>query len=255
MQNPLIKKMASGQVVLGLGLNFPVAGIVELIGAGWDWLWIDGQHGQHDYRTMLSCTRAADLQGLAPVVRVPGHEYGTIGLAMDMRPAGIMVPMVDDVDQARQVVEAVRFPPLGKRSYGGRRVYDVDGFAYYKTANEDVLLVAQIETPEAVQNAEAIAAVEGVDVLFFGGDAMKMRMGIPMNTPVTESDELAGALERTAKAACNADKIPGCVAATAETLALSVDYGYQFIAGASDVGFLRTASPAKLEELRGALRQ
>ena len=154
MQN----RLRVGEVALGLSLNYPAPGIIECMGAGWDWLWIDGQHGQMDYQSMLQCVRTADACGLAPIPRVSRHEPGTIGPVMDMKPAGILVPMVDTVAQARNIVEAVYFPPLGKRSFGGRRVTDVGGRNYYQTANEDTLLVVQIETPEGAANAEAIAA-------------------------------------------------------------------------------------------------
>ena len=121
----LLERMNDGEIALGFGLGLPAAAIIEHACGGWDWLWIDGQHGQHDYRSMLECVRAADACDIAPIVRVPGHDYGTIGRVLDMRPAGIMVPMIDTAEDARAVVDAVRFPPLGKRSYGGRRSIDV----------------------------------------------------------------------------------------------------------------------------------
>ena len=69
-------KLKAGRVAIGFNLQFPVAGIIESIGDDWDWIWIDGQHGQHDYRSILECVRVADSRRIAPVVRVPGHEPG-----------------------------------------------------------------------------------------------------------------------------------------------------------------------------------
>lgn len=247
------QKLKSGQVVLGVSVNYPAPGMIEILGAGWDWVWIDGQHGQLDYRTILECVRVADGVGIAPVVRVPGHEYGIIGPMIDMRPSGIMVPMVDTAEQARRVVEAARFPPLGKRSYGGRRIRDLEGAEYFRTANTDMLILAQIETPEAVANAEAIAATPGIDALFFGADDLKVRLDLPPTLAVTESDQLMKAMERTGRAAKNAGKLSGCVAANSPTLSLAISQGYQIIAGGGDVLFLREAAPKKLKELRDAI--
>jgi 2-keto-3-deoxy-L-rhamnonate aldolase RhmA len=246
-------KLQNDQVALGLAITLPAPGIIDAIGAGWDWVWTDAQHGQMSYETMLHLIRAADLRGLASIPRVPGHAYDTIGPVMDMRPAGIMVPMVDTPAQARQVVDAARFPPLGKRSFGGRRMIDLEGRDYFRSANQDTLLLAQIETPEAVGNASAIAAIEGVDVLFFGADDVKVRLGIPINTPAADSPEVVRAMERTARAARDAGKSAGCVATNSATLALAVSLGYRLIAGGQDVLFLREGSNAKLQELHHTL--
>ena len=254
MNASLIDKLKAGRVAIGVGLQFPVAGIIECVGDGWDWIWIDSQHGQHDYRSILECVRVADSCGIASVVRVSGHDAGGIGRVMDMRPTGIIVPMVNNAQEARVVVDASRFPPLGKRSYGGRRVIDLGSREYYATANEDTLLVAQIETKEAVDNAEEIAAVDGVDVLFVGPDDMKVRMGIPINTPITESDELAKALQQVICSAKNSGKAGGCVAATPASIKMTSSLGYTLIVGGADVGFLREGASAKVTALRSALQ-
>jgi len=249
----LKERLTNGEVALGFALVLPAAAIIEHAGKDWDWIWIDSQHGQHDYRSMLECVRVADACGVAPIVRVPGHDPGAIGRVLDMRPTGIMVPMVDSPDDAHRIVEAVRFPPLGKRSYGGRRAIDMEGREYFQTADDNMLLLTQIETREAVENAEAIAATEGVDVLFFGPDDMKVRLGIPINTPATESDVLARAMADTAAAAKNAGKCTGCIAATPDSLVMATSLGYRLIVGGGDVPFLRATSPARLAELRAAL--
>ena len=247
------QKLKSGQVVLGVSITYPAPGMLEIFGAGWDWTWIDGQHGQLDYRTILECVRVSDAMGLAPVVRVPGHEYGIIGPMIDLRPSGIMVPMVDTAEQARQVVKAARFPPLGKRSYGGRRIRDLEGVDYFRTANTEMLVLAQIETPEAVAHAEAIAATPGVDALFLGADDLKIRLGLPGTLSVTDSDALIRAMEQTSRAAKNTGKFAGCVALNVPTLSLAISQGYRIIAGGGDVPFFREVAGKKLKEFRDAV--
>ena len=254
MSEMFAERLRNGEVVLGFGLMYPSAGAIEGMRAGWDWVWIDGQHGQHDYRSILECVWTADIHGLAPIVRVAGISP-EIGRVMDMNPAGIMVPMVNTPEDAREAAAATRFPPIGRRSFGGRRVIDIGGRGYFERESTDVLLLAQIETQEAAANAEAIAATDGVDVLFFGPDDMKVSLGIPINTPVDQSDELADAMERTIKAARNAGKIGGCVAATPASLRLAASLGYQFLVGGGDIVFLRVAANERIAELRAVLQE
>ena len=123
-ENPLGRALRQGPQ-LGLGVMYPAAGIIERIGPDWDWMWIDGQHGELGYGDILAAVRASNLIQRPTVVRVPGHDSGAIGLALDTAADAVMVPMIDDADQARQIVNAAKFPPLGNRSYGARRPIDL----------------------------------------------------------------------------------------------------------------------------------
>ena len=144
-------RLQSGVPQLGLAIMYPAPGVVERIGPDWDWIWIDSQHGELGYSDVLAMVRACDLIGRPSFVRVPGHEFGPIGLALDTGASGLIVPVVDTPEQAQTVVNAAKFPPLGRRSYGGRRPIDRQGRTYSDTANEEVVLVAQIESPEAIE--------------------------------------------------------------------------------------------------------
>ena len=246
--NLLLEKIRAGQVVLGLGYMYPASGMIEGMCRNWDFVWIDGQHGQISYDSALHAVQAADAMGIESVLRVPGHEFGIVGPFADLAPSAIMVPMVNNAHQARNVVSHLRFPPLGIRSFGGRRVIDLDGRDYYR--DRELMVIAQIETLEAVEHAESIINTEGIDMLFFGPDDMKVRMDIQVDTPYTDNKLLREAMAKVAAAARAAGKSCGNVAATAETLRMSVDMGYQLIIGGSDAGFLRTASARTLAELR-----
>ncbi|MFH0963629.1 MAG: aldolase/citrate lyase family protein [Planctomycetota bacterium] len=253
MTASLFDRLKAGDVVLGFNVMFPAAGIIECVGRGWDWVWIDGQHGQHDYRSILECVRVADSLGLAPIVRVPGHDPGTIGRALDMKPAGIMVPMVNTAEDAREIVAAMRFPPLGARSFGGRRVCDLGGREYHRTVDAETALLAQIETPEGIANADEIASVPGVDVLFFGPDDVKVRLGIPIDASLADSSALSEALQAVGRAAADAGKFAGCPAGDRRSFELAVSLGYRLLVGGADVGFLRAAAAAKRKEFQEAL--
>jgi len=119
--NELRASLCSGPQ-LGMCYMYPAPGIIERIGPDWDWVWIDGQHGELGYNDILSAVRACDVIMRPAVVRVSGQSPGDIGKALDTVPAAVMVPMVDNADQARTIVQAAKFPPLGSRSYGGPRV-------------------------------------------------------------------------------------------------------------------------------------
>jgi len=251
--SPFRAALATGKPQLGLSVMYPAPGIIERIGPDWDWIWIDAQHGELSYHDVLGLVCACDLVKRAAMVRVPGHEPGPIGLALDMAPAGVIVPCVDTPEQARAVVDAAKFPPLGKRSYGGRRPIDLLGRKYSDTANEDLLLIVQIESPQAIENAEAIAAVAGVDALFLGPDDIMLRRGYSMTTP--RSRETLGRDMQAVITACRRHgKVGVMVGVGEEMLRLCVSMGFQMIVSGSDVMFLAAGSKQASDEARVILK-
>jgi len=251
MENQLLRKLHQGNRVLGVCNMYPAAGIIEGMCKGWDFVWIDGQHGQHSYDAIANAIRAADLIGVDSLVRVPDDTPGFLGPVADLRPSGIMVPMIETAEQARSIVEAVRFPPVGKRSFGGRRVIDLEGREYFR--NQEILLVLQIETLAALGAIETIAALDGFECLFFGPDDMKLQMGLPVDTAVDQSGELQEAMRRVSRAAEKTGKYCGCTSGTLESLKTAVDLGYQLLIGGSDIGFLRTGAAQTLAQFQSYL--
>ncbi len=244
--------LQSGTPQLGFCIMYPAPGIIERVGPDWDWVWVDGQHGELDYHDMLGIVRACDLVGKPAMVRVPGHAFGPIGLALDMGAAGVIVPVVDTPDQARELVKAAKFPPLGGRSYGGRRPIDLHGRLYSDTANEDTLFICQIESPEAIDNADAIAAVPGVDALFLGPDDVMLRRGYKMNVP-RDRQSLGKDMEAVSNACKKHGKIAVCVGIGADMLKLNLSCGYQMIVSGGDVAFLANTSKQAAAEARQIL--
>ena len=242
--------LATGRPLFGLCHMFPQPGLLERIAGDWDWVWIDGQHGLMGYQDMLAAVRACDLVGVPSIVRVPGHDFGSIGLALDMGASGVLVPVVDTVEEAREVVKAAKFPPLGGRSYGGRRPVDRQGRLYVETANVETLLICQIESPEAVEHADAIAAVPGVDGLFLGPDDLLLRRGCKMDTPRTP-ELLRSDMERVINACKKHGKI-GCMVGTGseEMMRFCLAMGYQMVVGGADVAFLAAGSRHASTEAR-----
>lgn len=240
-------------VQLGLCVMYPSAGVLERIGADWDWVWIDGQHGELGYQDQLALVRACSLVQRPAFVRVPWLEAGHIGLALDMGAQGIIVPCVDTPAEALKAVHAAKFPPLGKRSYGGRRPIDLQGRLYSNTANEDVMLVIQLETPEALENADAIAAIPGVDALFLGPDDILLRRGIAMDVPRTK--ELLRRDMETVITACHKHgKVGVMVGMSPEILELCATLGYGMVVAGGDVGFLAAGSKKAAIDARALLK-
>src|SRR5205814_9558170 len=137
-----------------------------------DWLFIDCEHNSMDPDTAAQIAAASLAVGITPVVRVPGYEHHHASRALDNGAHGIVFPHVDTAEQARRLADFCRFPPVGRRSMGGG--LQQLGFAPMpvgdaaRAANEETLVVVMLESPQAIENCDAIAAVPGVDALLIG---------------------------------------------------------------------------------------
>ncbi|MSU48401.1 MAG: hypothetical protein EXS37_04795 [Opitutus sp.] len=166
------RKLARGETVFGPNLQIPSPELVELFGlAGFDFVMLDGEHGAttpHLPSLILAC----DAAGVTSIVRVPSHDRGWVLPAMELGAGGIQVPMVETEAQARALVHEAKYPPLGGRGLStvprAARYSFTDPQRYRQAANREVLLIVQIETRRGVENAEAIARVPGVDLVFIG---------------------------------------------------------------------------------------
>ncbi|MFA5865437.1 MAG: aldolase/citrate lyase family protein [Phycisphaerae bacterium] len=246
------KEILKSKPQLGLSIMYPAPGVIERIGPDWDWIWIDGQHGQLDYHDILAMVRVCSLIDRPAIVRVPSHESGLIGLTLDMGAQGIMVPVVDTAEQARNIVQAAKFPPLGSRSFGGRRPIDLWGRGYCHTDRGQPLLICQIETEIGLENASAIAEVEGVDLLFFGPDDMALRNGLIMDQP-RPRDYFDSALKKVAQAAHSHQKLTGGVFTNPDAVRQASVLGYRLLVGSGDVGLLAEGSKNQAKALQQAI--
>ena len=247
-ENRLISLLRDGRPLLGLYHGFPAEAILETIGPGWDFVWIDGQHGQFSIDAALRSVRTASTMGLETVLRAPSHDAGWLGVYADTAASALMIPQIDSPQMAMATVEALRFPPHGRRSFGGRRTVDVHGRDYYR--HRQPAVVVQIESREALENVRRIASVDGVDGLFFGADDLKLSLGLPIDAKLCESDELISAQRTIAEAARAAGKWCGQPALAAEDLRTAIELGYQLISCGGDVSFVRAGARETLAESR-----
>ncbi len=245
--------VCAGEVHLGFVLSYPAPGILEMVAEDWDWFFVDGQHGQLDYDMILQCVRTAELVQTPALVRVRDHSFGAIGPLLDTGCAGIIVPMVNTPEQARQVVDNAKFPPLGHRSYAGRRVIDMEGYDYWTSANENSQLIVQIETAQATDNIEAIVGTPGVDGILFGPADFRLSLGLTLDTPLTHPN-VANRLARAAEVTRAAGKIAGISGSfTGESAKMLADMGYNLIACTADARLIGDSSPATAAAIREAL--
>jgi len=185
VRNPARERMSRGELALGIGLHH--ARTVDIAAAmassGLDFLFIDLEHGTMPLDTAVQISLAALTAGVSPIVRVPAGQYALATRALDGGALGITVPHVDTAEEARAVVDHLKYPPLGHRSAAGGMPYF--GFRAVpigqatQTMNAETLVVVMLETPQAIANADAIAAVAGVDVLLIGTNDLMIEMGLP----------------------------------------------------------------------------
>jgi 2-keto-3-deoxy-L-rhamnonate aldolase RhmA len=184
IRNIAREKLEEGQLALGVGIR--MTRTVEIARAmavaGFDWLFLDMEHGVMSLEACAQIATAALDAGIAPIARVPNGEYSIATRALDNGVLGIVVPHVDTAAEAREVVNRLKYPPLGHRSMGGigphyglRTASTGEAAEALNTAN---LTVVMLETPTAIANADEIAAVPGIDVLLMGTNDLCAEMGI-----------------------------------------------------------------------------
>ena len=182
--NRILAKMRAGEKAYGCSLIFPSADIIELLGiAGFDYVFLDGEHGPFSVETIEHMCRVADAMSLTPIARVPNIHSSTILQFLDRGVMGVMGPHISTGEQAQALVEACRFAPPGKRSFGsGRGTHygdPVQRRQYMARANEEMLVIALLEDVEALDNLEDILSVEGVDFFLYGPNDLAQSMGFP----------------------------------------------------------------------------
>jgi 4-hydroxy-2-oxoheptanedioate aldolase len=187
IKNIVKQKLRNGEKALGCFIGFHSPSIVEMLGhSGFDFVVIDNEHGPFSWSEVEEMIRAAELSNTVPIVRV-AYDPSDIQKALDRGALGIHVPMINTKEQAEEVVQRAKFPPVGKRgtAYSCRSAqYGVGGGAsYLAKANEEILVAIHIETPEAVENIEHIMSVPGIDVCYIGPTDLSVTMGYQAEGP------------------------------------------------------------------------
>ncbi|WP_327107374.1 HpcH/HpaI aldolase family protein [Nonomuraea glycinis] len=209
--------------------------------AGFDFVVIDLEHAPLDLTLAARMISAANAYGVDPLVRVPDHQGSTIQRVLDAGARGILVPHVDSVADAERVVAATRFPPLGNRGAGGTSRAGKWGLTgrdeYIRVGNEDVVCIPQLESPAAIDAADGILAVPGVDAVFLGAGDLSVSLGVRVTDPVVKES-----LDRARAAAAAAGKPCGAACVDAPSAVRAAALGHQFLIMGNDATMLaRTA--------------
>ena len=186
--NTVKQKLAEGRQVVGATVATADADIYCAVAdSGFDFIWIEMQHSPLTYtdaaRMIWACRDAPAI----PFIRIPAATEGDIQKATDIGALGIIVPMVDSMDEIRDAVTYAHYPPFGKRSQGGGQYGALWGSGYRAAANENIMVVAMIEQPAGVEIVEEVANLEGVDVVFVASSDLGSFTGLPQGNPEYEA--------------------------------------------------------------------
>jgi len=232
-------RVLSGEVMFGVGANLGSSLTVEMIGAaGFDWIWIDCEHGTGDYSELIHQMQAASIGNAPPVVRIAWNEAPRFKRVLDLGASGIMVPYINTAEEARQAAESMRYPPEGIRGVAKLNRacgYGQDFEDYFQQANKNLLTVVQIETEEGVKNAPEIAAVDGIDVLFIGPLDLSTSMGI---TQQFEHPDFISGMDNVSAACKKHGKAAGILVPNLDYLEKWITKGFTFLVVGSDGGVM-----------------
>lgn len=251
--NPVKAKLREGKPSFGTWLSFGNLHAARVLARmGFDWLTLDMEHSAFDWSHAATIFAAVADAGCVPLVRVPEGDHYCIKRVLDAGAWGIVVPMVDTVEQARAAIAAAKYPPEGVRSVGGGMHslnFGATAGQYYQRANDEILVVLQTESPTGVENAEAIYSLPGCDAVFIGPNDLRFQMRAADGTfPTPEAHE--GLIQRVIAAGKKVGTPTGIHAMSAEEALMRAEQGMQFLAVASDLRMLTSAGQQILDTIR-----
>jgi 4-hydroxy-2-oxoheptanedioate aldolase len=243
-QNSFKRALKAGRAQIGLWSSLSSAYTVEVIaGAGFDWILLDMEHSPNDLESLLGQLQAAAPYPTSPVVRVPWNDMVTIKRVLDVGAQSILVPYVCTPEEANNAVAYTRYPPAGVRGVAGTtratRFGRIAGYA--KRAHEEICVLVQVETRAALENIEAICAVEGVDGVFIGPADLHASMGC---TGETANPAVMPLIEEAMRRIRTCGKAPGYLSPVEADAKKMLAAGAQFVAVGADVGLLARGAEA-----------
>ena len=250
--NPVKRKLAAGEPSFGTWLSLGDLHASRVLARmGFDWLTLDMEHSAIDWKQATTIFAAIADAGCVPLARVPQGSHDYIKRVLDAGAWGIVVPMVNTVEQARVAIAAAKYPPVGNRSLGGGMHalnFSATAGDYFRQANDEILVILQTESPTGVEHAEEIYALDGVDAIFVG--PVDLRANMRGADGSEASDEAFEAMLSRVVAAGKAVGTPTGIHAMDPDAALQrAAQGMQFIAVGSDLRLLVQQAQQTLAEL------
>ena len=243
-QNGFKRALKAGKAQIGLWSSLSSNYTVEAIaGAGFDWILLDCEHSPNDLESLLTQLQAAAPYPSHPVVRVPWNDMVNIKRVLDIGAQSLLIPYVQNVDEARQAVAHTRYPPAGVRGVAGTtrasrfgRIKD-----YAKRAHEETCVLVQVETEPALRHIEAICALDGVDGVFIGPADLHASMGY---TGETANPKVKPVIDEAIRRIRKAGKAPGILTPNEADARHWLECGALFVAVGSDAGILARGADA-----------
>jgi 2-keto-3-deoxy-L-rhamnonate aldolase RhmA len=236
--NTVLEKLRRGEQVVGGTIDTPDPDVYcAVANAGFDFMWIEMQHSPLSYSQVADMIWACRDAPAIPFIRIPAATEGDIQKATDIGALGIIVPMVDSMDEIRDAVTYAHYPPLGKRSQGGGQYGAIWGSGYRQAANENIMVVAMIEQPAGVEIVEQVASLDGVDAVFVASSDLGSFTGRRQGDP-----EYEALVTRVRDATLSAGKFVGGPLAW-----MTSREGYGFFQGPSAQALIRTGGRVTLE--------
>jgi 2-dehydro-3-deoxyglucarate aldolase/4-hydroxy-2-oxoheptanedioate aldolase len=240
-ENGIRQRLKAQETVFGTAIQ--QVGSPELprvfAAAGADFVWLDAEHGPFDLETMQALVRSATLCGLAPLVRVGELLYSLVARALDAGAQGVIFPRVEDPGLLREAISWTKFPPIGRRGFGlgapqldYRRVSFTDAI---QNANDNTLVVVQFETAKAIERADELLSVPGVDVALIGPADLSVSLGVPGEF---DHPSMNGAISSLIAACERYSVAPGIHTRTAKLASGWLEKGMRFVSSGNEVGLL-----------------
>jgi 4-hydroxy-2-oxoheptanedioate aldolase len=253
--NPVKRKLREGKAVIGTWLNLADSIAAEALAAlGFEWLVVDAEHGPIDLAAMAHMFQAIGRFPAAPMARIARNAEEHIKRVLDAGAWGFVAPNVRSREEAELVVAAAKYPPTGIRSLGiGRHhlSFKTDPATYYQRANDEILVVLQIEHIDGVRKIDDILSVPGVDACYIGPNDLCASMGLApsLEPPHREFEDAVQTIKR---AAVRRGVAPGIHCATAETVNRRIAEGWRFVGVLGDVRFLTLGAKAVRDAIKDA---
>jgi len=251
MANTLKEKLVRGEIAVGSFVYVPSAKLTEIVGwLGFDFVVIDMEHVPVDTALAEDMVRAAEHSGVTPIIRVTHNTPHLILRALDIGAQAIHVPEINTAEEAELAAKSARYGPAGHGGLAGVRAAKY-GFheplpEYVARANEENMVIAHIENYRAVDNLDALLAVDGIDIYYVGPEDLSNSLGIPGRSKDPKVVEL---VEYAIRRIADAGKVAGCIAADVPTARRYCELGARYIASHA-IKFMAQASRQFLEEVR-----
>ncbi|MEM9063544.1 MAG: aldolase/citrate lyase family protein [Pseudomonadota bacterium] len=249
-ENRLRTLWANGEAAVLGWLGIPSSVSAEnMAQAGWDALNIDMQHGLIDYQTAVQMLQAISTTDTMPMCRVPWNEPGIIGKMLDAGVFGVICPMVNNREQAEALVRACRYPPIGERSFGPVRATWYGGADYFANANDSIVVLAMIETREAVANLDEIMSTPGLDGAYIGPSDLGLSHGFAPKLD-REEPELLEIIGQIRAGAERHGKVTGIHCGTPYYARRMIADGFNLVTIAADNALLNNAAKAAVAAVK-----